>query len=147
VPFPTIELKPDIDVGLVLKGADLVGLYVEGYEGEDGGVGSDSLEKVSRAFWKVLSKVLDRCVRGNCRMEGLDSEVAATLFNFSTIEEGLGLELGSRMRLTVPADKPDDDGGSGETTLTPVVFGERGEAIIVAGSVCRFELEGVNVDG
>jgi hypothetical protein len=62
------------------------------------------------------------------------------------MEEGLGLELGSLMRLTVPVDKPGSKGGSGETTLTPVVFGERGEAIIVAGSVCRFELEGVNVD-
>jgi hypothetical protein len=79
-------------------------------------------------------------------MVGVGSELAATLFNFSTIEAGLGLELGSRIRLTVPVDKP-DDGGSGETTLTPVVFGERGEVIIVAGSVCRFELGGVNVDG
>ena len=146
MPFPTIELKPDIDVGLGLKGADFVGLYVEGYWGEVDGVGSASLEKVSRAFWKVLSNVLDRCVRGNCRMEGLGSELVATLFNFSTMEEGLGLELGSRMRLTVPVDKPDDeDGGSGETTLIPVVFGERGDAIIGAGSVCRFELGGVNV--
>ena len=142
-----IELKPDMDVGLVLRGADFVGLYVGEYEREVDEVGSDSLEKVSRAFWKVLSNVLDRCVRGNCRMEEVGSELADTLLNFSTIEEGLGLELGSRIRLTVPVDKPDDDGGSGETTLTPVVFGERGEVIIVAGSVCRFELEGVNVDG
>lgn len=62
------------------------------------------------------------------------------------MEEGLGLELGSLMRLTVPVDKPGDSGGSGETTLIPVVFGERGEVIIVAGSVCRLKLEGVNVD-
>lgn len=144
--FPTIELKPDIEVGLVLKGVDLVGLYVEGYEGDVGEVGSDNLEKVSRAFWKVLSKVLDRCMRENCRTVGVGSELAATLLSFSTIEEGLGLELGSRMRLTVPVDKP-DDGGSGETTLIPVVFGERGEVIMVAGSVCRFELEGVNMEG
>jgi len=143
VPFPTIELNPDTEVVLVLKGADLAGLYVEGYEGE---AGSDSLENVSRAFWKVLSKVLDRCARGNCRTAGVGSGSATTLFNFSTMEAGLGLELGSRMRLTIPEDKPEDDRGSGETTLTPVVLGERGDVIIVAGSVCRFELEGVNVD-
>ena len=143
MPFPMIELKPDIEVGLVLKGADLAGLYVEGYEVE----GVCSLENVSRAFWKVLSKVLDRCIRGNCRRAGVGSRLTAALLNFSTMEEGLGLELGSLIRLTVPADNPDNGGGSGETTLTPVVFGERGEVIIVAGSVCRFELEGVNVDG
>ena len=76
---------------------------------------------------------------------GVGSGVGVTLLSFSTIEAGLGLELGSRIRLTVPEDKPDDDGGSGETTLIPVVFGDKGEVIIVAGSVCRFELEGVNV--
>lgn len=80
-------------------------------------------------------------------MVGVGPGVAVTLLNFSTIEAGVGLEFGSLMRLTVSEDKPDDDGGSGETTLIPVVFGERGEVIIVAGSVCRFELEGVNVDG
>ena len=79
-------------------------------------------------------------------MVGVGSGLAATLLNLSTIDAGVGLELGSRMRLTVSEGKP-NDGGSGETTLIPVVFGERGEVIIVAGSVCRFELEGVNVDG
>lgn len=147
MPFSTIELKSDIEVCLALKGADLVRLCVEGCEEEFDEFGSDNLEKVSRAFWKVLSNVLDRCVRGNCRLVELGSELAVTLLNFSTIEAGLGLEFGSRIRLTVPEDKPDSDGGSGETTLIPVVFGERGDAIMVAGSVCRFELEGVNVDG
>lgn len=145
MPFPTIELKLDIEVGLVLKCVDLVGLWVEEYEVEAEEV--CSLEKVSRAFWKVLSKVLDRCVRGNFWRVGVCSRLAAALLNFSTIEEGLGLEFGNLIRLTVAGDKPEDDGGSGETTLIPVVFGERGEVIIVAGSVCRFELEGVNVDG
>lgn len=79
-------------------------------------------------------------------MVGVGSGLEVTLLNFSTMEAGLGLEFGSRMRLTVPEDEPDDGGGSGETTLIPVVFGESGEVIIVAGSVCRFELEGVNVD-
>lgn len=140
-----MELKLDIEAGLVLKGADLVGLYVEEYDVEVEGV--CSLEKVSLAFWKVLSKVVDRCTRGNCGRVGVGSGLADALLNFSTMEEGLGLELGSLIRLTVPEDKPEDGGGSGETTLIPVVLGERGEVIIVAGSVCRFEIEGVNVDG
>ena len=80
-------------------------------------------------------------------MVGAGSGLVVTLLNFLTIEAGVGLELGSLMRLTASEDKPEDDRGSGETTLIPVVFGERGEVIIVAGSVCRFELEGVNVDG
>lgn len=37
------------------------------------GACSDNLENVSRAFWKVLSKVLDRCMRGSCRTEGVGS--------------------------------------------------------------------------
>lgn len=75
------------------------------------------------------------------------SKLAVALLNFSTIEDGLGLEFGSLMRLTVPLDEPNDSGGSGETTLTPVVLGDKGEVIIVAGSVCRFKFEGVNVGG
>jgi hypothetical protein len=141
-----IELKPDMEVGLVLKGVGLVGLELDECEVEAEEVSSDNLEKASRAFWKVLSKVLDRCMRGNCRMVGVRSGLVVPLLNFSTIEEGLGLELGSLIRLTVLADKP-GSGGSGETTLTPVVLGERGEVIMVAGSVCRFELEGVNAGG
>lgn len=136
-----------MEAGLVLKGVDLAGLWAEEYGVDVGEVCSDNLEKVSLALWKVLSKVLDRCARGSCWREEVGAGVVATLLSFSTIEEGLGLEFGSLMRLTVPVDKPDNGGGSGETTLTPVVFGERGEAIIVAGSVCRFELEGVSMGG
>lgn len=45
-----IGLKTDMEVGLVLRGADLVGLYVGEYEAEVEEVCSDNLEKVSRAF-------------------------------------------------------------------------------------------------
>ena len=42
-------------------------------------------------------------------------------------------------------EKGELNGDSGPSTVTPVVFGDNGEAIMVAGRVCRLEGVGVGV--
>ena len=54
-------------------------------------------------------------------------------------EDCSGVDTGRWIRCGVGGEKPLELGESGNSTVTPVEFGERGDAIIGAGIVCRLD--------
>lgn len=69
---------------------------------------------------------------------------ADTAYLLPSLADCIGVEAGRRIRF-IDGDVEEDDGESGATMLTPVVFGDRGDAIIGAGMVCRFDIGGEGV--